>query len=82
MLKGEEAFGLRMNYVSPIVCKQNLILDLAVIHQRHKLVRWLVDHKSAETESCDKGHFTALLNAAWSGDHQLVRFCCNKVLTD
>lgn len=72
--KGEEDFGFNVNYVSPVVCERNSILNLAVIHQRHKVVRWLVDQKSADIESYDRGHFTALLNAAWAGDRQLVRF--------
>ncbi len=72
--QGEKDFGFTVNYVSSIVCERNSILNLAVIHQRQKVVRWLVDHKQADIESYDRGHFTALLNAAWAGDRQLVRF--------
>lgn len=70
----EKEFGFSVNYVSPIVCERNSLLNLAVIHQRHKVVRWLVDTKEADIESYDRGHFTPLLNAAWAGDRQLVRF--------
>ena len=30
--------------------------------------------KTADIESCDRGNFTPLLNAAWAGDKYLVRF--------
>lgn len=72
--QGEKDFGFHVNYVSPIVCERNSILNLAVIHQRHKVVRWLVEQKQADIESYDRGHFTALLNAAWAGDRHLVRY--------
>jgi hypothetical protein len=71
--KAEKDFGFDVNYVSGVVCERNSILNLAVIHQRHKVVRWLVDKKRADVESYDRGHFRALHNAAWSGDRQLVR---------
>ena len=54
--------------------ERNSILNLAVIHGRHKVVRWLVDTKNADIETSDRGNFTPLLNAAWSGDRWLVRF--------
>ena len=38
------------------------------------MVRWLVDCKGADIETYDRGNFTPLLNAAWAGDRQLVRF--------
>ena len=72
--QGEKDFGFHVNYVSPVVCERNSILNLAVIHQRHKVVRWLVEQKQADIESYDRGHFTALLNAAWAGDRHLVRY--------
>lgn len=34
----------------------------------------MVEKKNADIESCDRGNFTALLNAAWNGDRYLVRF--------
>lgn len=61
----ERAFGFHVNYTSGVVCERNAILNLAVIHQRHKVARWLVDVKHADIETCDRGHFTPLLNAAW-----------------
>ena len=72
--KGEADFGFDVNYVSPVVCERNSILNLAVINQRHKVVRWLVDVKGANIESFDRGQFTPLMNAAWAGDRQLVRY--------
>ena len=72
--EAEKDFGFTVNYVSPVVCERNSLLNLAVIYRRHKVVRWLVDQKCADIESYDRGHFTALLNAAWAGDRQLVRY--------
>jgi hypothetical protein len=74
VLKGESDFGFTVNYVSPVVCERNSLLNLAVVNQRHKIGRWLVDQKGADIESYDRGQFTPLLNAAWAGDRQLVRF--------
>lgn len=71
--KGEKDFGFHVNYVSPVVCERNCLLNLAVINRRHKIVRWLLDHKGAQIESYDRGQFTPLLNAAWSGDKPMVR---------
>ncbi|VEU36818.1 unnamed protein product [Pseudo-nitzschia multistriata] len=72
--KAEKDFGFDLNYASGVVCERNSILNLAVIHGRHKVVRWLVDVKGADIETSDRGNFTPLLNAAWSGDRWLVRF--------
>lgn len=72
--KAEKDFGFDLNYSSGVVCERNSILNLAVIHGRHKVVRWLVDKKGANIETSDRGNFTPLLNAAWSGDRWLVRF--------
>jgi len=63
-----------INYNSGVVCERNSILNLAVIHQRHKVVRWLVETKKADIETADRGNFTPLLNAAYAGDKWLVRF--------
>jgi hypothetical protein len=71
---GAAGFGFEVNYISPVVCERNSLLNMAVIHQRHKIVRWLVDEKRAELESYDRGQFTPLLNAAFAGDRYLVRF--------
>jgi hypothetical protein len=50
-----------------------LLHPVAVIHQRHKVVRWLVETMKADIETYDRGGFTPLLNAAWAGDKYLVR---------
>jgi len=63
-----------VNYSSGVVGERNSLLNLAVIHQRHKVVRWLVQEKEADLETCDRGEFTPLLNAAWAGDRSMVRF--------
>lgn len=39
-----------------------------------EVARWLVEVKNADIESCDRGNFSALINAAWAGDRYLVRF--------
>jgi len=70
----EREFGFDLNYASGVVCERNSILNLAVIHGRHKVVRWLVDTKGADIETSDRGNFTPLLNAAWAGDRWLVRY--------
>jgi len=49
-------------------------LNLAVIHERQKVVHWLVEEKNADIETSDRGHFTPLINAAWAGNRPLVRF--------
>ena len=72
--EGEEKFGFHVNHVSGVVCERNSILNLAVIHGRYKVVRWLVETKGSDVESCDRGGFTPLLNAAWAGNIRLVRF--------
>ena len=74
ILKAEKDFGFDLNYSSGVVCERNSILNLAVINQRHKVVRWLVDTKGTNIETYDRGNFTPLLNAAWNGDRYLVRF--------
>lgn len=74
----ERDYGFDVNYSSGVVCERNAILNLAVIHQRHKVVRWLVETKHADIETCDRGCFTPLLNAAWAGDKYLVRFLLQK----
>ncbi|KAI2501670.1 hypothetical protein MHU86_12794 [Fragilaria crotonensis] len=71
---GEQKFAFDVNYVSGVVCERNSILNLAVIHGRYKVVRWLVETKGSDVESSDRGGFTPLLNAAWAGNTKLVRF--------
>ena len=75
---GEKKFSFDVNYVSGVVCERNSILNLAVIHGRQKVARWLVESKGADIESSDRGGFTPLLNAAWAGNIKLVRFLMSK----
>lgn len=72
--EGERKFRFDVNYTSGIVCERNSLLNLAVIHQRLKIVRWLVEVKHADIETFDRGNFTPLLNAAYSGNRSMVRF--------
>jgi hypothetical protein len=74
----ERGFRFDVNYSSGVVCERNSLLNLAVIHQRQKVVKWLVESKNADIESCDRGSFTPLLNAAWAGSRPLVRFLLQK----
>ena len=74
VMKGITGIDFDVNYTSGVVCERNSLLNLAVINKRHKVVRWLVDEKGADIESYDRGQFNPLLNAAWTGDRQLVRF--------
>lgn len=76
--QAERDYGFHVNYSSGVVCERNSLLNLAVINQRHKVVRWLVETKCADIESCDRGQFTPLLNAAWAGDRYLVRLLMQK----
>ncbi|GKY91708.1 hypothetical protein MPSEU_000142600 [Mayamaea pseudoterrestris] len=63
-----------VNYSSGVVCERNSLLNLAVIHRRHKTVKWLCERKGADIETSDRGQFTPLMNAAWGGDRYLVRY--------
>ncbi|KAL3902494.1 MAG: hypothetical protein SGILL_010802, partial [Bacillariaceae sp.] len=74
----EKSFGFDVNYVSGVVCERNGLLNLAVIHKRHKVAKWLVDTKKADIETYDRGNFTPLLNAAWEGDRAMVRYFLQK----
>ena len=76
--RAETRFGFQVNYISAVVCERNSILNLAVINGRSKVAKWLVEEKRADLESCDRGNFTPLLNAAWRGDRSLVRFLLSK----
>ena len=71
--EAERDCGYNVNYTSGVVCERNSVLNLAVIHGRHKVARWLIEEKKADIESYDRGGFTPLLNAAWAGDRYLVR---------
>ncbi|KAL3924014.1 MAG: hypothetical protein SGILL_001302, partial [Bacillariaceae sp.] len=76
--KAEKSFGFDVNYVSGVVCERNSLLNLAVIHKRHKVAKWLVETKKADIETYDRGNFTPLLNAAWEGNRSLVRYFLQK----
>jgi hypothetical protein len=78
----ERDYQFDVNYSSGVVCERNALLNLAVIHQRHKMVRWLVEVKRADLESCDRGSFTPLLNAAWAGDKTVRPSQAEPVCTD
>jgi hypothetical protein len=78
VVQAESELGFDINYSSGVVCERNSLLNLAVLHQRHKIVRWLVEVKKADIETNDRGSFTPLLNAAWAGDKGLVRFLLQK----
>jgi hypothetical protein len=54
----EKKFSFDVDYCSGVVCERNSILNLAVINQRHKIVRWLVEVKHADIETSDRGYFT------------------------
>jgi Ankyrin repeats (many copies) len=75
---GEKKFSFDINYASGVVFERNTILNLAVINGRQKVARWLIETKSADIETCDRGGFTPLLNAAWAGNVKLVRFLLSK----
>mmetsp|Transcript_3373 Transcript_3373/g.5541 ORF Transcript_3373/g.5541 Transcript_3373/m.5541 type:complete len:768 (-) Transcript_3373:70-2373(-) len=76
--EGERKFDFDVNYLSGVVCERNSMLNLAVINGRLKIARWLVETKGADRESCDRGGFTPLINAAWNGSMKDVRFLLGK----
>jgi hypothetical protein len=65
--KAEKDFDFSSNYVSGVVLERNSMLNLAVIDRRCKIARWLIEEKGVDIESCDRGQFTPLMNAAWNG---------------
>ena len=52
--KAIKTFSFTVDYVSGVVCERNSILNLAVIHQRHKVVKWLLEEKNANIETSDR----------------------------
>ncbi|KAL9191152.1 hypothetical protein ACHAXT_000858 [Thalassiosira profunda] len=72
--KAEKDFDFDVKYTSGVVLERNSLLNLAVIEGRHKITKWLIEEKKADIESCDRGQFTPLMNAAWNGDKYLVRY--------
>lgn len=67
-----KAKNFDINYVSGVVLERNSLLNLAVIERRQKIVKWLIK-RGADIESCDRGQFTPLMNAAWNGDKHITR---------
>ena len=76
--EGEKRVDFNINYTSGVVCERNSLLNLAVIYSRTKVVRWLLESKGADIETCDRGGFTPLLNAGWAGDRHMVRYLLSR----
>lgn len=72
--ESEKKFHFSVDYSSGIVLERNSLLNIAVIYNRHKIVKWLVESKNANIETSDRGRFTPLLNAAWAGDKHMTRY--------
>mmetsp|Transcript_39160 Transcript_39160/g.81918 ORF Transcript_39160/g.81918 Transcript_39160/m.81918 type:complete len:1072 (+) Transcript_39160:146-3361(+) len=76
--KGEKDFEFSVNYTSGVVLERNSLTNIAVIAKRHKIIKWLIEKKGADIESCDRGNFTPLMNAAWNGDKHIIRYLLGK----
>ena len=63
VLKGEKDFAFDVNYTSGTVLERNSLLNISVINRRKNIVKWLVEEKHCDIETCDRGNFTPLLNA-------------------
>ena len=72
--KAEKDFEFSVNYTSGVVLERNSLLNMAVIDRRHKIIKWLIEQKGADIETCDRGRFTPLMNAAWNGDRYDTRY--------
>lgn len=72
--KATKDFEFSVNYTSGVVLERNSLLNMAVIDRRHKITKWLIEEKGADIESCDRGRFTPLMNAAWNGDRYVARY--------
>jgi len=72
--KATKDFEFSVNYISGVVLERNALLNMAVIDRRHKITKWLIEEKGADIESCDRGQFTPLMNAAWNGDRYATRY--------
>ena len=79
----EEAFDFSVNYQSPIIMERNPLLNLAILHplpkkaERTKIIEWLVLKKKAHVNLADKGGFTPLLDAAFTGHKATVLLLLN-----
>jgi len=76
--QAEKDFGFSVNYTSGIVLERNSLLNMAVISGRRRIAKWLIEEKGADIESCDRGDFSPLCNAAWDGDKHMVRYLLGK----
>lgn len=70
----QNRFDFDINHTCSFRYERNSILNLAVISQRHNIVKWLIETQDGiDLETRNKGGFTPLMNAAWAEDHYLVR---------
>jgi len=74
----KKAKDFSVSYTSGVVLERNSLLNLAVIDKRHKIAKWLIEEKGADIESCDRGQFSPLMNAAYAGDKYIVRYLLGK----
>lgn len=74
----EKKFNFSIDYTSCVVLERNSLLNIAVIYNRHKIVRWLIETKDANIETSDRGQFTPLINAAWAGNKCMVCYLMRK----
>jgi hypothetical protein len=72
VVKAERDFSFNVNYTSGTVLERNSLLNWAVINKRKNIVKWLIEEKHSDIESCDRGNFTPLLNA---GRLKTDQFC-------
>lgn len=68
------SFGYDVNYSSGLVLERNSALNMAVIENRIKIVKYLLLEEKADIETQDRGGFTPLLNAAWNNNAHMTRF--------
>lgn len=68
VLKAEKDFSFDVNYTSGTVLERNSLLNIAVINRRKNIVKWLIEEKHSDIETCDRGNFTPLLNAGMGED--------------
>jgi hypothetical protein len=68
------AFGFSVDHQSGVLFESNPLLNLAVLKgKRHKVAQYLLVECGASVHLADRGGFTPLLDAAFSGDLVLVR---------
>jgi len=69
----QQAFHFSVDHQSGVVLERNPLLNLSVMLARPKVAHWLVVECGASVHKADNGGFTPLMDAAWSGDRELVR---------